>query len=73
MYFRKFISGLVFIWENQLNLDWTSDESLPDAITITEYCGPHLSRLPEELLPAIGKFLYITKDKTDKVRNILYL
>lgn len=24
--------------------------------------GPHLSRLPDELLPAIGKFLIIAKD-----------
>lgn len=55
------------IWENQLNLDWASDESLPDSTVIKSDLGPHLSRLPEELLPAIGKFLYVTKDKTDKV------
>jgi hypothetical protein len=29
--------------------------------------GPHLSRLPEELLPAIGKFMYLAKEETEKV------
>lgn len=70
VYFRKFIAGLVSIWESQLNLDWSSDLSLPDSTTIKPDVGPHLSRLPEELLPAIGKFLYVTKDKIDKVRII---
>lgn len=67
VYFRKFVAGLVSIWESQLNLDWSNDESLPDSKSITPDTGPHLSRLPEELLPAIGKFLYVTKDNTEKV------
>ncbi|XP_065200473.1 neurobeachin-like protein 1 isoform X2 [Planococcus citri] len=66
VYFRKFISGLVSIWEKQLNLNWSGDETLPVPDSIKPDQGPHLSRLPEELLPAIGKFLYITKDKTEK-------
>ena len=67
VYFRKFISRLVAIWENQLDLDWSSDESLAAPTQIKPDTGPPLSRLPEELLPAIGKFLYVTKDKMDKV------
>ena len=70
-YFRKFIAGLVSIWESQLNLDWSCDLSLPDSTIVKPDVGPHLSRLPEELLPAIGKFLYVTKDKIDKVRFVV--
>lgn len=58
------------IWESQLNLDWTSDDTLPDSNSIKPDQGPHLSRLPEELLPAIGKFLYVTKDKAENVESI---
>ena len=66
-YFRKFITGLVAIWENQLDMDWNSDKTVPESRSILPDVGPPLSRLPEELLPAIGKFLYVTKDKIDTV------
>lgn len=40
--------------------------------TIDPEAGPSLSRLPDELLPAIAKFLYIARDNTEKViKNIL--
>uniref|UniRef100_A0A1B6DB47 Neurobeachin-like protein 1 n=1 Tax=Clastoptera arizonana TaxID=38151 RepID=A0A1B6DB47_9HEMI len=65
VYFRRFIKGFVMIWESQLNLDWENLRKLPDWSTVKHDCGPHLSRLPEELLPAIGKFIYIAKDEAD--------
>lgn len=68
MYFRRFIKGFVVIWESQLNLDWEKPRLLPDWNIVKHDCGPHLSRLPEELLPAIGKFIYIAKDEAEKVR-----
>jgi hypothetical protein len=58
------VKGFVTIWESQLELDW---RSLPDCLTVKHDAGPHLSRLPEELLPAIGKFMYIAKEGTEKV------
>lgn len=48
------------IWEEQLKIDF---DDPPEWQTIKNDLGPHLSRLPEELLPAIGKFLIIAKDK----------
>ncbi|KAJ8876834.1 hypothetical protein PR048_021281 [Dryococelus australis] len=48
-YFRKFVEGFVLIWESQLDLDWAQ---LPDWSMVKHDVGPHLLRLPEELLPA---------------------
>lgn len=47
------------IWNEQLNLNF--DEP-PMWNEIKNDLGPHLTRLPDELLPAIGKFLIIAKD-----------
>lgn len=58
-FFRQFITGFVQIWEDQLNLNF---DQPPDWNDIKPDLGPHLSRLPDELLPAIGKFLIIAKD-----------
>lgn len=52
------------IWEQQLNLSWAE---FPDSSSLNHDSGPHLSRLPEELLPAITKFMYVAKDDLDKV------
>lgn len=55
------------IWEEQLDINFNDP---PASDTIKSDCGPHLSRLPEELLPAIGKFLIIAKDKVqNEVEN----
>ncbi|XP_025416195.1 neurobeachin-like protein 1 isoform X1 [Sipha flava] len=63
--FRQFICGFVAIWEPKLNLKWVNtDICLPT--TIDPEAGPSLSRLPDELLPAIAKFLYIAKDDSEK-------
>ncbi|XP_031626139.1 neurobeachin-like protein 1 isoform X2 [Contarinia nasturtii] len=57
--FRQFVAGFVDIWTEQLNLDF---EEPPLWNEIKNDLGPHLKRLPDELLPAIGKFLIIAKD-----------
>ncbi|XP_069696226.1 neurobeachin-like protein 1 isoform X2 [Periplaneta americana] len=62
-FFRQFVKGFVAIWESQLDLDWSR---LPDCCPVKHDSGPHLSRLPEELLPAIGKFMYLAKEETEK-------
>lgn len=59
-FFRQFITGFVQIWEEQLNLNFNDP---PDWKDIKTDQGPHISRLPDELLPAIGKFLIIGKDR----------
>lgn len=58
-YFRQFVNGFVEIWEDQLKLDFSNPVPWTEAQTDL---GPHLKRLPDELLPAIGKFLIIAKD-----------
>lgn len=59
------------MWEIQLDLDWENETNFLNSNKISTDSGPHLSRLPEELLPAIGKFLYITKDTVEKVLELL--
>lgn len=59
-FFRQFIKGFVTIWESQLNLDWNNP---PDWKEVKHDAGPCLSRLPEELLPAISKFVFIAQDQ----------
>lgn len=57
--FRQFVAGFVEIWEEQLSLNF---DAAPLWNEIKNDLGPHLKRLPDELLPAIGKFLIIAKD-----------
>ncbi|XP_017135675.1 neurobeachin-like protein 1 isoform X1 [Drosophila miranda] len=63
-YFREFVARFVAIWRSQLQLDFQAEncafwhEVLPDS-------GPHLGRLPDELLPAIGKFIIVARDASD--------
>ncbi|XP_021704634.1 neurobeachin-like protein 1 isoform X1 [Aedes aegypti] len=63
IYFRQFIQGFVSIWQNQLLLDF---DNIPPWSSIAPDSGPHLNRLPEELLPAIEKFLIIARDKFER-------
>jgi hypothetical protein len=63
-FFWQFVKGFVSIWKSQLDLDWSR---LPDWLAVKHDSGPLLSRLPEELLPAIGKFMYLAKEETEKV------
>lgn len=52
------------IWEEQLQLDWSS---LPNWTDIRPDAGPHLSRLPEELLSAVTQFMQQAKEDTERV------
>ncbi|XP_055846151.1 neurobeachin-like protein 1 isoform X1 [Episyrphus balteatus] len=64
-YFREFIERFVTIWKNQIVIDLDQDDCQrwddvkPDS-------GPHLGRLPDELLPAIGKFIIIARDQSEQ-------
>lgn len=69
-YFRQFIQGFVSIWQNQLLLDF---KNAPHWSSIAPDSGPHLNRLPEELLPAIEKFLIIARDKFEKVGQLFFV
>lgn len=64
IYFRQFITGFVSIWQNQLQLNFNDP---PASETIKNDSGPHINRLPDELLPAIEKFLIIARDDSEKV------
>lgn len=62
-FFRQFIVGFVSIWEKQLNFNFDDPPHWSD---IKNDSGPHLNRLPDELLPAIGKFLIIARDQIEQ-------
>ena len=59
-----FIAGFVSIWHSQLQLDF---DNAPRWDAVAPDLGPHLSRLPDELLPAIEKFLIIARDGCENV------
>ena len=68
-YFREFIERFVSIWQSQLTLDFTS-EQCPYWHEVKPDSGPHLGRLPDELLPAIGKFIIVASDTCQNVSTI---
>lgn len=55
------------IWDEQLNLDFENPQPWNE---IKNDLGPHLKRLPDELLPAIGKFLIVAKDEYQNEREL---
>ncbi|XP_034109719.1 neurobeachin-like protein 1 isoform X1 [Drosophila albomicans] len=63
-YFREFVARFVDIWRSQLQLDFQSDDC-PLWHEVRPDNGPHLGRLPDELLPAIGKFIIVARDECD--------
>ncbi|XP_011184852.2 neurobeachin-like protein 1 isoform X2 [Zeugodacus cucurbitae] len=63
-YFREFIERFVSIWKSQLPVDFERDD-LPLWHEVRPDSGPHLGRLPDELLPAIGKFIIIARDSSE--------
>ncbi|XP_017126991.1 neurobeachin-like protein 1 isoform X3 [Drosophila elegans] len=60
-HFRQFVARFVAIWRSQLQLDFQA-ESCPMWHEVLPDSGPHLGRLPDELLPAIGKFIIVARD-----------
>eukprot|EP00095_Tigriopus_kingsejongensis_P009861 snap_masked-scaffold853_size88743-processed-gene-0.4 protein:Tk09861 transcript:snap_masked-scaffold853_size88743-processed-gene-0.4-mRNA-1 annotation:"neurobeachin-like protein 1 isoform x3" len=60
-FFRKFVRGLVTSWERTVSPNW--DMLLTSRLEGRQEEGPALSDLPEELLPALAKFLIIGKDE----------
>lgn len=54
------------IWKSQLPVDFDRDD-LPLWHEVRSDSGPHLGRLPDELLPAIGKFIIIARDTSENV------
>ncbi|XP_044313954.1 neurobeachin-like protein 1 isoform X2 [Drosophila rhopaloa] len=60
-HFRQFVARFVAIWRSQLQLDFQA-ENCPMWNEVQPDSGPHLGRLPDELLPAIGKFIIVARD-----------
>lgn len=55
------------IWESQARLDWAA---VPLWSEVRADSVPALAKLPDELLAAMGKFLYISKDRVQYVRTV---
>lgn len=71
-YFRQFISGFVNIWCTQLKLNLICTDNAAEDDRDNKWrdlspqdlqhdLGPHIKRLPDELIPALQKFLIIAK------------
>ena len=57
-----FLSAIQFM-ESEMLLEFSL---LPPIEHLSQQTGPPLDRLPEELLPALGKFLYIGRDAAEQ-------
>ncbi len=60
--FRKFVKGFVVSWEKEISPTWgkTVTSCLNSGYQV------ELGELPDELLPALSKFLIISKDEADQ-------
>jgi len=67
--FRDFVFAFVENWENQLGLEWVHFPTVEDSKGDE---GPHLSKLSEDLLSAIGRFL-ISSSHNSKVRTQFFV
>ncbi|XP_044250350.1 neurobeachin-like protein 1 isoform X3 [Drosophila takahashii] len=63
-HFRQFVARFVAIWRSQLQLDFQAADC-PMWHEVQPDSGPHLGRLPDELLPAIGKFIIVARDQCE--------
>ena len=67
-FFRKFAKGFVAQWESKVCPSW---EMMVTARLEGERDeGPRLAELPEELLPALSKYLFVGEDEAEEVRMI---
>lgn len=71
-FFRKYIKGFISHWENNpsncgLSENWTTlvKSCLEDNVKKDRCRGPSLSDLPDELLAALSKFLFVGKDQVE--------
>ena len=62
----NFVREFVKLWENQLNIDWQSENMFQ---SLSEE-GPHLSLLPEEYLTSLDKYLLLLRSQIEKVQGI---
>ena len=63
-YFRKYIRSFVQSWEKSVCPNW---ELLTSSTLDGHHVdGPALSDLPDELLPALSKFLFVGKDEAEQ-------
>ena len=71
-FFRKYIKGFISYWENipsncELSGNWTElVKACLEHKANNDGCrGPSLSDLPDELLAALSKFLFVGKDQVE--------
>ena len=71
-YFRRYIKGFISNWENmpnncRLTENWNVlvQSCLKENVGCGRCCGPSLSDLPDELLAALSKFLFVGKDQIE--------
>ena len=64
-FFRKFVKGFVAEWEGKVCPNW--EMMVTARLEGEKDEGPRLADLPEELLPALSKFLFVGEDEAEEV------
>ena len=64
-FFRKFVKGFVAQWEGKVCPNW--EMMVTARLEGEKDEGPRLADLPEELLPALSKFLFVGEDEAEEV------
>ena len=65
-FFRKFAKGFVAQWESKVCPSW--EMMVTARLEGEKDEGPRLAELPEELLPALSKYLFVGEDEAEEVR-----
>ena len=68
-FFRKFVKGFVAQWEGKVCPNW--EMMVTARLEGEKDEGPRLADLPEELLPALSKFLFVGEDEAEEVKPFI--
>ena len=68
-FFRKFVKGFVAQWEGKVCPNW--EMMVTARLEGEKDEGPRLADLPEELLPALSKFLFVGEDEAEEVNPFI--
>ena len=85
-FFRKYIKGFIAHWESmpnncELSQNWNKLVHMclqHNNASTDSCCGPPLSDLPDELLAALSKFLFVGKDQVESegtvdIQSVMYM
>lgn len=63
-FFRKYVQDFAASWDQQIGPSW--ELFVSSKLEGRRMVGPPLNALPDELLPALSKFLFVAKDEAEQ-------